>query len=185
MQAYLDFNRLLNGDYKRRRDHGPMAAYDGRRGATVRTSDFADKNLDLSMCSNVVSFLSSIVYSARNQKDFVNKKLVNMTLPFSMREIKAIESITLSGIIISTKEIVITLRDKAVYKREIEPLESRTKNHDEYLPPESIEEIISVTVPKLPTYEDVIESLEENNLDKELIINEIKAATNNAYSLWR
>jgi hypothetical protein len=67
MQAYIDFDRLIKGDYKRLRKYNPMLAYYVNLGATVRTNDLADENLIITKNLKFISIL--LLYVRREGKE--------------------------------------------------------------------------------------------------------------------
>lgn len=181
MKAYIDYTKLLKGAYKRFRNYGPFAAYDSQRGATLRTNDFADKNLQIKSDYGFISTLFSIIHSSRIQNDFEEIEIINLSIPLTIKEIEILEKITLTNIELSSKTIKIKLLDKIALYEKIDPIKSRTKLHPEYKTPEEIELLISEIIPKVPAYDSVKNILDEYNIDTERIMNEIKTATNSTY----
>lgn len=181
MKAYIDYTKLLKGEYNRSRNFGPFADYYSQRGATVSTRDFADKNLQIKSDYGFISTVFSIIHSSRIQNDFEEIEIINFNIPLTIREIEILEKITLTNIELSSKTIKIKLLDKIALYEKIEPIKSRTKSHPEYKTPEEIELLISEIIPKVPAYDLVKNILDENNINTEKIMNEIKNATNNTY----
>lgn len=181
MKAYIDYTKLLKGEYKRQRNYGPFSDYDSQRVATLRTNDFADKNLQIKSEYGFISTLFSIIHSSRIQNDFEEIEIINFNIPFTIKEIEILERITLTNIELTFRTIKIKLLDKIALREKIDPIKSRTKLHPEYKTPEEIELLISEIIPKVPAFDLVKNILDEYNSETKRIMNEIKTATNNTY----
>ena len=161
MQAYIDYQQLLEGEYKKGSRYNSLAAYEMSKGYNVKTNIFADKNLNVENNESLFIVLFKIITSARLQLDFSDIKVsIPSSLIEDLTEIKFLEEISLSEIEIEKgdnfSQIFIKLIEKNAYKKFIEPYVNMTNLHPKYKTKNEIAELKAEKVPKIPSLEDVI-----------------------------
>lgn len=168
--ACIDFQKVLDGEYARRRNYGPMASYYANMGARVMTSDFADKNLLIKASHPFIINLFKIINSTRFQKDFDTITISGISSNYRMtdQDKLLLQELTLTEIEGTIDRNYYTLKikllDKIAHEQFIRSYEGRTNLHHEYKTKAELKELIKQYVPHPPSVEEFLTLLKKYNV---------------------